>query len=199
MLQKNVGANTQGSTNAAIAAKGALASTASGNLDTAITDSKNKKNAAVAATGTEHTKTDDAAKAYNNLAAIVEVEDPNNPDKWIEEGFEITETTIVPLPLPGQVINGSVSNSDFSGKADVHHDPLVNTDNYTHRVTKGDPLDDAGYIQITSPKVQYSKSNETVDLPSGYLNTPLFWKTTGHNSTGAGPESAPYGGGRING
>jgi len=194
-----VGANTSGSTNAQIAAKGALATTAAGNLDTAITDKTNKHNADMAATGVMHRKSDLSVTAFNNLAAIVEVEDPNNPDAWVAEGFEVTETDITDLPLPGPVINGSVSNGDFLGTADVHHDPVPNADNYTHRVTKADASDDSKYIDVTDPKTQYTKSSATINVPADYLNVPLFWKSTAHNSKGAGPESAPYGGGRING
>jgi len=196
---ETVGANTSGSSDPAIAAKGVLASAASGNLANAITDKTNKHNADIAATGTMHAKNKLGVEAYNNLASIVEVEDPNNPDAWTAEGFEVTETEVGHLPVPNQVVNGSVTNGDFLTTADVHHDPAANADNYTHRVTNGDPNDDSKYINIVSPETQYSKSSCTVKLPSDYLNVPLFWKTTAHNTAGASPESAPYGGGRING
>lgn len=192
------GAATSSSTNVLIAAKGALATSASGTLQTAIDDKATKHNADMAATGVMHTKNELAVKAYNALATTVELEDPNNPDGWIAEGFQITETDITALPLPAQVVNGSVSNGDFLGTADVHHDPAANADNYTHRVTKGDPTDDSKYIAVTSPEPQYTKSSATVIVPADYVNMPLFWKTTAHNSKGAGPESTPYGGGRIN-
>lgn len=198
-LTETVGANTSTSTNAQIAAKGALTTTASGKLHDARKDMTNKRNAAVASTGVTNSKNEDAVKAYNVLASTVEIENPNDPDAWTEQGFPTTQSVVVELPVPAQVINGSVSNSDFLGTADVHHDPVANTKDYTHRVTKGDPSDDKTYIAVTSPKTQYSKSSCIVDLPADYLNVPLFWKTTAHNTAGAGPESAPYGGGRING
>ncbi len=196
---ETVGANTSGSANVQIAAKGTLTTTASDALRDAIVDKKNKHNADMAATGVVHAKEDDAISAYNVLASTVEIEDPNNPDAWIAEGFEITETNVTALPLPGQVINGSITNGDFLGTADVHHDPVANADDYTHRVTKADPSDDLKYINVTNPKTQYTKSSATVNLPADYLNVPLFWKSTAHNTAGAGPESLPYGGGRING
>jgi len=198
-LTKTVGANTSGSTNAIIAAKGALASTAAENLDTAIEDNTNKRNAAVASTGVMHRNTELTATAYNNLAGVMEIENPNDPDNWRAKGFILTQTDVTELPVPGQVTNGSVTNGDFSGTADLHHEPVPTAKNYTHRVTKDNPTDDSKYIAVTSPKVQYTKSSATIDVPSDYLNVPLFWKTTAHNTAGAGPESAPYGGGRING
>ncbi len=198
-LTETVGANTSGSTNAIIAAKGALATTAAGNLDTAITDNTNKRNAAVASTGVMHRNTELTATAYNNLAGVMEIENPNDPDNWRAKGFKLTQTDVTDLPLPGQVTNGSVTNGDFLGTADLHHEPVPTAKNYTHRVTKGNPSDDAGYIAVTSPKTQYTKSNATIDVPADYLNVPLFWKSTAYNTAGAGPESAPYGGGRING
>ena len=198
-LTETVGANTSGSTNPSIAAKGALATTAAGNLRTAINDGINKRNASVEATGVTHRKNELSATAYNNLAATVEIEDPNNPDGWRGKGFVLTQTDVPDVPLPAQVTNGSVTNSDFLGQADLHHDPVPTAKNYTHRVTKADPTDDTKYIQVTSPKTQYTKSSATIDVPADYLNVPLFWKSTAHNTAGAGPESAPYGGGRING
>ena len=198
-ITETVGDNTSGNPNPAISAKGVAAANAAAKLHDSRKDSTNKRNAAVAATGTMHDRNDDAVTAYNNLAATVELEDPNNPDAWTEQGFPTTKSVVVDLPLPGQVMNCSVSNSDFLGQADIHHDPVTGAKDYTHRVTKGDPKDDATYIAITSPKSQYSKSSSIVDVPADYLNVPLFWKTTAHNTAGAGPESASYGGGRING
>jgi hypothetical protein len=196
---KTVGANTSGSSDPAIAAKGALATSASGVIETTTTENTNNHNAALASTIKLKAKTKDGADAYNNLATIVELNDPNNPDNWILEGFEVTETEVGPLPLPGQPVHCSESNSDFLGDADLHHDPVPNADNYTHRVTKGDPTDDSTYIDLVNPEVMYSKSSCTVTLPKEYLNVPVFFKTTAHNNTGGGPPSAPYGGGRING
>ena len=198
-VTETVGANTSGSTNPSIAAKGALATAASGVLRTAIGDGVNKKNAAISATGVTHTKSELTVTAFNNLAATEEIENPNNPDDWKARGFPLTDGVVVDLLLPAQVVNGGVTNGDFLGTADVHHDPVTGAANYTHRVTKGDPTDDTKYIQITSPKTQYTKKTSTVDLTTDYLNVPLFWKSTAHNTAGAGPESAPYGGGRING
>lgn len=196
---ETVGANTSGSLNANIAAKGALTTIASDKLHDAIKDGINKRNASVSATGVTHTRNEDAVAAYNVLAATVEIENPNAPDQWVADGFDVTKGVVVELPLPGKVENGSVVNGDFLGTASIHHDPVANTKNYTHRVTKGDPSVDAGYIAITSPKTQYTKASAEVDVPSDYQNVPLFWKSTAHNTAGAGPESAPYGGGRING
>lgn len=198
-ITETVGANTSTSTITAVAAKGALATTAAGTLRTSITDNTNKHNAAVAATGVMHSKNGLAAEAYNNLAAVVEIEIPNDPDAWKAFGFELTKSEATAVPLPGPVVNGGVSNGDFLGTADIHHDPVAGAKNYTHRVTKGDPTKDELYIAVTSPTVQYTKSSATVDVPADYLNVPLFWKTTAHNTAGAGPESAPYGGCRING
>ena len=198
-LTETVGANTSTSTNVIIAAKGALATTAGGVLRAAITDDKNKHNAAIAAIGVKHAKNGLSVTAYNNLAATVEVENPNDPDNWTALGFPTTQEDVVDLPVPGQVTNGSVTNGDFLGTADIHHEPVPTAKNYTHRVTKGDPSVDSGYIDVTSPKTQYTKSSAVINLPPEYLNVPLFWKSTAHNTAGAGPESLPYGGGRING
>ena len=198
-LADTVGENTMGDANLQIAAKGNIAFKSAENLRQTIKDDINGRNASISLNGIMHKSNEDTAKDYNVLAATMEIEDPNNPDNWKAKGFPITETEVVDLPAPGIVENGSVTNGDVLGTADIHHDPTPTAKDYTHRVTKGDPADDSTYIDVVDPKSQYSKSSNTINVPAAYWNVPLFWKTTAHNNTGPGIESKPYGGGRING
>src|ERR1039458_10346289 len=77
-----IGANAAADSNVSVAAKGAIAVTKAGDLDTAITDKDNAHNAAIIATGKMHSKNTDAVKAYNDLATVIEQEYPDAPDTW---------------------------------------------------------------------------------------------------------------------
>ena len=194
---KIVGENAGGSSNPLVSAKGTAANDKADELKDAISDNKNKHNAAVLATKTMLKETKLTAKAYNNLATICEIELPDNVETWIEMGFEVTKTIISEVGKPGKVLHGAVTQGDFSATADIHHDPVAGARDYSIRVTKGDLGDDASYIMITKPRALFTKSNATVKLPDDYLNVPLWWKVTAHNTAGSGPESDPFGGRRI--
>jgi len=194
---KLAGENAAASANPEVSAKGTTANNKAEDLQNAILDKRDKQNAAKAATKTVLKETRLAAKAYNNLATICEMELPDDVNEWIRMGFDITQTVVLDAKKPGKVLHGSVSQGDFSATADIHHDPVEGARDYSIRVTKGSPADDATYIMITKPRALFTKSNATVKLPDDYLNVPLWWKVTAHNSAGAGPESDPFGGRRI--
>ena len=192
-----VSGNLNSDSNADVQAQGGFLATAGGNLGTAITDSDNAHNAAIAATGVVKTKHATAAEVYNAAAVVVEQKYPDNPDKWIELGFEVTTEHVPDGTVPDKVVHGSMSQGDEVKTCDIHFDPTPRAENYTIRMTKDNPADDSKYIQVTSPRVAYTKSTITINIPDDYLNFTLWFKATANNAKGKGPESDPFGGRKI--
>ena len=192
-----VSGNLNDDGNADVAAQGALLESAGGNLGTAITNSDNLHNEAEAATGVMKTKHSTAAEVYNAAAVVVEQKYPNNPDKWKELGFEVTVEHVSDGTVPEKVVHGSMTQGDELKTCDIHFDATPGAENYTLRMTKGNPADDSSYIQVTSPRVSYTKSSITINIPDDYLNFTLWFKATANNATGKGPESDPFGGRKI--
>ncbi len=194
-----VGTNAAASANVKVAAAGAIVVTGSNDMGTAITARTNANVVLHSAVLAENAKNKTGCEKFDSLVVVMMQEYPNAPDTWEGYGMDVTTGEIHDATTPGEVLHGSMSQGDFQGTADIHHDPLEAADDYLVFVTKGNPtLPDCIYIDVTNNDESTAKSNTTVRIPNDYLNVPLFFKLQAHNAAGLGPKSPPFGGRPIN-
>ncbi len=103
--------------------------------------------------------------------------------------------------IPEVVLHGAMSNGDFLGDCHVIFDRPTGGESFTLRMTKGNPSLDSGYVLILFPGnvSEFSSTSVSFHVPAEYWGFDLFFKLTAHNGAGPGPESAPFGGRKING
>ena len=191
-----IGTRLSASGNVTVAAQGPIVSGGSSALQGSIVGNTSAHMDAKTATGTMKTKNSDAVKLANAGGVVLMQQFPNQPDVWRTYGYETTMEEVPDTVKPGIVENCSVSQGDFLGTGDVHHDPTPTADTYTVLVTNGPADDYAKYIDVTNTDESTAKSSTTVTLPSTHINVPLFFIVIAHNSDGDGPPSVPFGGGR---
>jgi hypothetical protein len=181
-------------------AQGLVVAGASTDCHSAVTDRNTKRTAAKNATKNVVNKNKAICDSVNAAGVIVEQEHPNDPDYWRGEGFDVTMEEVPETTEAGQPTNGSVTQGDHLGDADVHWDQADNVDNCRVLCSKGPVADRSQYIDVTNHDDSTSKSSMTVTLPADYCNVPVNFIVVPSNSLGDGVESVPFGGGRrING
>jgi|SRR5665213_1960198 len=193
---KTIADNCALNANPAVSAAGTTTSGKAVALGTAITDTNNKRVAAKTATTTENTANGKAVDGFNDMATVVEQQNPNNPAAWQALGFDVTDADTHDSTKCPAAEHCSVTQGEALGTADVHHDPIPGSDHNKVLVTKGAAIDRESYIDVSNPDESASKSNHTVNLPADYLGVPLFWIIVGSNTAGDGFDSVAFGGGR---
>ena len=184
-----VGAKMAANANAIIAAQGGIVNGKAGTLSTSITSKATKDAEAKAATTTLHTDNDNAVDAYNAAATIVEQQMPDDIAGWEAMEFHVTEGEVGPVGLCGAIIDCSAVQSAFPGKANIHFHPDPKADYYKVFETTGDPADEAAYYPANPPT--FDPAHGTVSPKT--LRVTTYWKIVGHNTTGDGPPSVPFG------
>ncbi|MEI6316861.1 MAG: hypothetical protein WCO65_04030 [bacterium] len=190
---KKVGQNLADSTNTDVVAQSAIVVSASDNLDKAIVADSKAHDLAVAATAKKKAENKNTADLYNAAAVIVEQKFPDQPTLWKTYGYEVTSEVAEDAKEPPQVMHGSISQGDHQGTVDIHFDSITGAE-YTVEITKADPSEADKYINVTMPDSIFTKSSITIVLPVDYRDVNLWAKVTAHNTAGAGPASAPFGG-----
>ncbi len=176
-----------------VSAAGANIEVDDGHLSDATSAKNSAFTVAEAATQTEKNKKKLLVDSINKGADAVMLSYPNNPDKWSELGFPLTKETVGSVGVCDQVVGLSMGQGNFHGTCDIVLKPCAGAEEFTFRVTKDDPTVEAGYIDIKNPLLSKTLDT-TVQILPDYLNKPLFFKVTGHNTHGPGPESDPFGG-----
>lgn len=193
---KTIADNATGDTNLTVSAAGTVTSGKAVTLGTKITVTNNARIAAKSATSGEKTANSNAVDSYNGLVTVIEMEYPDNPDKWLELGCEVTDADTHDAVKYPPAEHCSVTQGEALGTADVHHDPIPGSDHNKVLVTNGSATDRSKYIDVTNPDESASKSNHTVNLTAEYIGVPLFWIVVGSNTAGDGYDSVAFGGGR---
>ena len=174
----------------------ALQGTASTGND-AILNQDAMKAAYHAATKTVNEQNGVMCKAMNDAGKKVMEKFPNNDAQWTLYGFEVTSGEAHDQTVPDKVLNSSITQGDFAGQVDVHFDPSPRADNYTLLYTTGDPTIAANYKLVTNPKMIFTSSKISFNLPPDALNKDLWVIVTAHNTAGDSPASEPFGGRKI--
>ena len=185
------------SSNTVIAAQGVLVTAAGNAIGVKILANTNAHDAAKLATKAMNKANSDGCKVINDAAVIVAQQLNNNVEAEEALGFPMTSATAQDAALPPKVVNGSMSQGDFDGTCDIHFDKVGTANEYSVKMTKGDPSVNADYVQIDNPSLTYTTSSITIPIGADYLDKPLWFKVTAHNDAGAGPSSEPFGGRKI--
>jgi hypothetical protein len=166
-------------------------------LNALIVENKDTHDAAELATKSMNDSNALGCQIYNNAADEVERVYPDNTSKWLSLGFVVTKDIASDQDVPEKVENCTMSQGEYEKTCEIRFDPSLRAANYTVQITKDNPSENPTYIIVTRPKIVYTTSRITFDVPDDYLNVPLWVRVTAHNSTGDAPASEPFGGKRI--
>jgi|WetSurMetagenome_2_1015567.scaffolds.fasta_scaffold316481_2 hypothetical protein len=176
-----------------VAAIGTALQTSVGKLGDSITDNDNAHDAAQLANTKMYEQNSTTASDYNNAGVKIMQKFENNPNKWKSYGFVLTKDAAEARPIPGMPINGSMLQGKFPATCSIRFDVVPNADSYSIEMTKGDLSEASVFVQVKSPRMFYTTTNITFDVPKEYLNVLLWVKVTAHNTTGDSPASEPFG------
>jgi hypothetical protein len=192
-----VGDKLSADTDPAIAALGADVTLAGTTLNTLIIEKESAHEASIVATKAMNDSNAYGCQIYNNAADEVEKTYPDNVSKWLSFGYDVTKDIASDQDVPEKVENCVMMQGDYEKTCKIEFDHSLRATNYTVQITKENPTESQTYIIVSSPKIVYTTSSITFDVPDDYLNVPIWAKVTAHNSAGDAPASTPFGGLRI--
>ena len=168
-----------------------------GTINSSVVNNKKAHDDAETANKAMHQANDNGVVKYNEAAKIVMLAFPNNPDMWAALGFDVSSGTAQSQTAPDKVTNGSITQGDYAAQCDLHFDPAARAANYTVQDVTGDPAIIANYKMVTNPKMIFTSSKISFNLPPDALNKDLWVIVTAHNTAGDSPVSEPFGGRKI--
>jgi len=188
-----VGDNMKGDSDPDVKALGIAVSDSGGKLSVSVTDNDNAHNAAQLANTLMYEQNTQTCDDYNNAAVKIMQKFPNQPDTWKGYGFVLTADKSVARPIAGIPTNGTMAQGKFPGTSTIRFDVVPNADSYSVEMTKGDLSEESVFVQVKSPRMFYTTSTITFDVPKDYQNVLIWVKVTAHNTTGDSPASEPFG------
>jgi len=197
MTTEVISKKLKASSNPEVQALGDDLETKSGNLNTSILAQIKAKKESEVATKKMHQDNNAACKSHKTAAKKIEELYPNNPILWTECGFAVSSDMAHDQTLPGKVVNGMMEQGKYKKQCTIYFDAAPNVDHFTVEMTVSDPSDTSKYVLVRSPRMIYTTTKITFDVPDDFLDKYLWVKVTAHNTAGDSPVSDPFGGMKI--
>jgi len=188
-----ISSKLKASTNPDVQALGDDLEAKSGTLDTSIISQKKARKEAEAATKKMHQDNNATCKSHNAAAKKIEEYFENNATLWMAFGFAVSSDLAHDQTLPDKVVNGMMEQGMYKKQCTIYFDAQPNVDHFTVEMTVNDPSDASKYVLVRSPRMIYTTTKITFDVPDEFLDKYLWVKVTAHNTAGDSPVSDAFG------